>query len=152
MTEPTRPPKLTHERIAAKGMFAIGPHVMALDEYIDHLEAEGSIVQACLAGHLGLPLDTSMDDLLTALRGNPRPKRVEPPTKFYYMGCLPDGYEMHVVYETQTEHPDRIRATRMDEAWVGPWRKHGQAGLVTGDAWKHVTQAKNAEIDEAGQG
>ena len=121
-------------------------------------EAELSIVQAALAGHLGLPLDTSMTDLLTALQGNPRPKPLEPVTEFFYVGPMPEGYEFYVVHKADSAHPekapvpDKMRGQRMDEKWKGPWRQPNQGALVVADTWKHVTKAKDAEVDEAGPG
>ncbi len=59
------------------GMFALGPYIMAQDEHIDMLEGELGVVETCLGGHLRMPLTATMNDLLTALQGNPRPKRVD---------------------------------------------------------------------------
>lgn len=139
----------------------------AIDDFVagcaweaEHGEAanELSIVQACLCGHLALPLDTTMEELLTVLRGNPRPEPIEPVTEFYHDGALPEGYEIHVLYRADTSRPekppvpDKAQAQRIDGKWRGPWREPGQGGLVVGDAWKHVTNAKDARIDEAGKG
>ena len=54
------------------GAVSVWHHVQALDAYIDHVEAENVITQAALAGHLRLPLDTPLEELLTKLRGHPR--------------------------------------------------------------------------------
>lgn len=129
----------------------VGDFVAGCEWEAEHGAAasELSIVQACLCGHLGLPLDTSMQDLLTALRGNPRPQFIEPVGEFYYSGALPEGYE---IYMMVTPPEEKVRAQRIDLKWRGPWRIRDQGGLIVGDAWKHVTNAKNAEIDEAGAG
>lgn len=70
-------------------------------------------------------------------------------------GLLPQGYlvfqQLHYNPEEDL-HDSRARAEMMDGSWVGPWRSSGQQGLLVADAWKHVTKAIDADVDEAGGG
>ncbi len=132
-TRPQRPTKLSKEEIGMMGMFALGPYIMAQDEHIDMLEGELGVVEACLGGHLGLPVTASMDELLTALQGNPRPKRV-------------DNYDQEAAKARQAaaEH----HAQEM-EAFSGQNRSSTISDFLAGCAWQ-TTQGSPTEFQHEG--
>lgn len=148
---PKRPARLERHEIVSLGFFAIGPHIEKLYDYIDYLEGRsGTPVRELPNRSTFESLDAYIEELERGYQEG---------QQFYCDGPLPAGYEIHMVVSSTEEPvpagmklrtPTKARAQRIDKTWTGPWRKSGQGGLIVGDAWKHVTGAKNVEVDEAG--